>query len=108
MPMDELHLLHATRYVLLNPVRAGLVKDATEWPHSSLRAHLESKSDGIVDTLHLAERIEDWEQFLSTDTSDEEADRLRKHTRMGRPLGGEAFLAELEGLLGRRIQRERK
>jgi putative transposase len=31
--MDEAHLLAAIRYVLLNPVRAGLAETATDWPH---------------------------------------------------------------------------
>jgi putative transposase len=34
----DAHLLELTRYVVLNPVRAGLVKDAGEWPWSSYRA----------------------------------------------------------------------
>ena len=34
---DE-HLLEAARYVVLNPVRAGLVEDPAEWPWSSYRA----------------------------------------------------------------------
>ncbi len=32
------YLLELTRYVVLNPVRAGLVQDASEWPWSSYRA----------------------------------------------------------------------
>lgn len=38
--MDEAHLMAAARYVALNPVRAGLVKHARDWPWSSVRAHL--------------------------------------------------------------------
>jgi putative transposase len=34
---DE-HLLEACRYVVLNPVRAGLCRDAAEWPWSSYHA----------------------------------------------------------------------
>ena len=35
--MDEDHLLSAVRYVGLNPVRAGLVKQAADWPGASDR-----------------------------------------------------------------------
>jgi REP-associated tyrosine transposase len=35
---DEAHLLRAVRYVLLNPVRAGLCERPEEWPWSSYRA----------------------------------------------------------------------
>jgi putative transposase len=38
-PMDERHLLAAVRYVLMNPVRAGLTATPLEWPHTSATAH---------------------------------------------------------------------
>jgi putative transposase len=38
--MDEAHLAAALRYVALNPVRARLADRATDWPWSSLHAHL--------------------------------------------------------------------
>jgi putative transposase len=34
----ERHLLELVRYVVLNPVRAGLARDAAEWPWSNYRA----------------------------------------------------------------------
>jgi putative transposase len=37
---SESHLLEVHRYIALNPVRAGLVRDPEEWPWSSLRAML--------------------------------------------------------------------
>ena len=40
----DAYLLAVCRYVELNPVRAGLLKDARTWPWSSLQAHL-----GLVD-----------------------------------------------------------
>jgi putative transposase len=45
--------LAALTYVDLNPVRAGLVGDAVEYPWSSARAHLEGS-----DKLRL---LDDWE-----------------------------------------------
>jgi putative transposase len=36
----EAYLLEVCRYVELNPVRAGMVADAAEWPWSSYRAHV--------------------------------------------------------------------
>ncbi|GLQ76636.1 hypothetical protein GCM10007881_01510 [Mesorhizobium huakuii] len=38
--MDDDHVLSAVSYVGLNPARAGLVKQAADWPWSSARAHL--------------------------------------------------------------------
>ena len=34
----EVHLLEAIRYVVLNPVRAGICTDPAEWSWSSFRA----------------------------------------------------------------------
>jgi putative transposase len=46
--LDEEHLMNAARYVALNPVRARLVSRAQDWPHSSVRAHLAGRDDGLV------------------------------------------------------------
>ena len=104
-PMDELHVLHTTNYILSNPVRANLVEMAFEWPHSSAKAHLGLESDPVVDATFLAARIEDWDRYLNIATSENEADRLRSHTRTGRPLGGNRFLSEVEKFTGRKIRR---
>lgn len=55
-PLDQDHLWTAVRYVLLNPVRAKLVRRAEEWPSSSAAEHLFGASDGIVDLTAYRER----------------------------------------------------
>ena len=105
--MDEPHLAAAIRYVLLNPVRAGLAPTADAWPYSSARAHLERRPDELVDLQPAAQRIADWDDFLRCDDQGGEADALRRHGRIGRPLGSDAFLDELERLTGRRVRRQR-
>ena len=42
------HLLAATRYIALNPVAAGLVSRAEDWPWSSARAHLAVADDELA------------------------------------------------------------
>ena len=49
---DE-HLLAAVRYIVRNPVRAGLCRDPEEWRWSSHRATLGSEPPWILDTLAL-------------------------------------------------------
>lgn len=95
-PMDERHLLSAARYILLNPVRAGLVSVATDWPHSSLRAHLEGRTDGLVDVSALGGRIPDWAAYLAESPSWSERGRMRRHESSGLPLGDEDFLRAIE------------
>ena len=102
-PMDEPHLRAAIRYVLLNPVRAGLAPSTVDWPHSSGRAHILGEADPLVNTAPAAKRIEDWGLFLSQ-RSDEETDDLRQHSRIGRPLGSESFVNRLERITNRRLR----
>ncbi|WP_245438178.1 MULTISPECIES: transposase [unclassified Mesorhizobium] len=46
---DEDHLLSAVRYVGLNPVRAGLVKQAADWPWSSASGAPDTRARCVAD-----------------------------------------------------------
>lgn len=50
-------LLELARYIVLNPVRAGLCQSPEEWPWSSHRAVLGFESQPFVDTTWLLERF---------------------------------------------------
>ena len=103
--MDETYLLACAKYIELNPVRAGLVKNAVEWPWSSARAHVQGKNDTLVNTAPLCRIIRsDWEHFLKTDISDSEIEEFRKYERTGRPLGKNSFIKQIEAILGRRLR----
>ncbi len=104
-PMDEAHLLAATRYVELNPVAAGLVRRPGEWRWSSARAHLEGADDGLATVAPLLELVPDWPGFLSEAVSEDQEAVLEKHGRTGRPLGGAAFIERLETDLSRRFRK---
>jgi putative transposase len=104
-PMDEPHLMSAVRYVLMNPVRAGLVQTPTDWPHSSARAHILGESDPLVNRVPCAERINDWELYFEAEaTASAKAEALRRHGRTGRPLGSDRFVDRLEALSGRSLR----
>lgn len=102
-PMDEPHLMAAIRYVLLNPVRSGLVQEATDWPYSSARAQVVGAPDKLVNPAPAAERISDWEDYLTYEEPAEETEAFRRHGRIGRPLGCTEFIARLERITGRRL-----
>jgi putative transposase len=99
--MDEPHLIAAARYVELNPVRAGLVPDAGEWPWSSAGPHLKGRDDCLVRTAPLLAMIPDWRALLNSAVREEELRDLREHGRTGRPLGSASFLDRLETMVGR-------
>ena len=103
--MDEAHTLAAMRYVELNPVRAGLCDRADLWPWSSVHAHLETKSDALVDSCNLASGIDDWAGFLDEYAAIDLIHSLRTSTNNGRPAGSHNFVDKLERETGRRIHR---
>lgn len=104
--MDEAHLLAAVRYVALNPVRAGLVKRAEEWPWASTRAHLERRDDALVTVAPVLDRYGDVATLLELDGEESENvawSALRKAETTGRPVGSAEWLAELERRTGRQL-----
>jgi len=107
-PMDDQYLLVAVRYVEMNPVRAGLAREAWDYEWSSASAHINGRDDGLVEVSGLREVIgSDWKEFLSAGLKDDELDVLRLHGRTGRPLGTESFVRKLERELSR-VLRPRK
>jgi putative transposase len=99
--MDEKYLLTTTRYIELNPVRAGLVSIPEEYPWSSAKAHMKGRNDDLVKVQPLLRMVDDWRQFISDDVSDEEYELLQRHERTGRPLGSTSFIERLEKKLSR-------
>jgi putative transposase len=105
-PMDEMYLLRAARYIELNPVRAGLVAVAADYPWSSAAAHSRKQQDPLVDSCPFFEdSITDWENFLNEGVEESEQNRLRRHETTGRPLGDEAFIAHMESILNRTLKK---
>ena len=103
-PMDERHLLAAVRYVLLNPVRAGLAESPEEWPYSNARALLTGRTDPLASGQPLSHWIEDWDSYLGRHDLAEETAAIRRQSRSGRPWGSESFVQRLEKQLSRRLQ----
>jgi putative transposase len=102
--MDEGHLAAALRYVSLNPVRARLVARAKDWRWASTRAHLRGKADGITALAPIRDRFADFADLLASDPEADLFDRLRAAESIGRPLGGDRFLARIERLTGRTLK----
>lgn len=99
--MDEPHLLAAARYVALNPVAAGLVSRAADWPWSSARAHLTGRDDGLVAVAPLLTRIENFAEFIAAPSDEAVVNRLERAHIIGRPLGSPDWIAALEERLHR-------
>ena len=103
--MEERYLLACTKYVELNPVRAGLVKKPEDWRWSSAGPHMKAQDDILVKAKPLLEIVDNpWEDFLTIDTQKMEIELFRKHERTGRPLGVDSFIGKMELLLGRKLK----
>jgi putative transposase len=94
--IDELHLLAAFRYVAMNPVKAKMVDQASDWARSSTKAHLSGKDDGLVTVRPLLDRVDDVSDFLVASPEQELEFALEKGQSNGRPLMEEGALVELE------------
>ncbi|MBW7850842.1 MAG: transposase [Rhodospirillales bacterium] len=102
--MDEPHLAAAVRYVALNPVRAGLAARPQEWRWSSVHAHLAGQDDGLTAVAPILSRFPVFAAFLATEPDAALLQRLRRAETIGRPVGSEAFLGELEALCQRPLR----
>ena len=102
--MDEPHLAAAVRYVVLNPVRAGMVERPQDWPWSSVHAHLAAQSDGVTAIPPILTRFPRFADFIAQDPAPDELRRLRQAESIGRPLGDDAFVSELEALTHRSLK----
>lgn len=102
-PLDERHLITAAKYVLFNPVRAGIVEKPQEYVWSSARAHLKETEDALIDDKNLSAEIGNWRRCLATPPTRQALDSIRVHTKTGRPMGDEAFVRKLETITGRAL-----
>jgi putative transposase len=101
--MDETHLMHAARYVALNPVRARLCQAAQDWPWSSARAHLAGRDDELVEVAPLLKRTGDFAAFLGKQEDQQATRALRMAETTGRPLGEASWVDALETKTGRTL-----
>lgn len=96
----------ALRYVELNPVRAGLVECASDYPWSSAAAHVGERDQSGMLSLSQWNSVWDtkrWREWLVAGEDAAGASAVREHTQSGRPLGAAEFVEELERVLGHRF-----
>ena len=106
--MDEEHLANAVRYVSLNPVRAGLVERAQDWPWSSAAAHLSGSDDGLATVTPVLERYGDFAAFLAQEEDAAAVKMLRQSETTGRPLGSDKWIEKLEKLTARQLKPQKR
>jgi len=101
---DDMYLWSVMRYIELNPVKAGIVKDPLAYPWSSCRATVGVIEDELVKSslwLDTSERAAYGRFVMQQDLAMDE--KIRRATSTGRPLGGVDFVEGLEKLLSRKL-----
>ncbi|MCK5057879.1 MAG: transposase [Candidatus Aminicenantes bacterium] len=104
---DDSYLKTAIGYVLLNPVRAGIVPDFRDYPWSSANHHFSkqiTQIHGIVDSEFVNKLFESEREFLTFVTTMDSTELPVRQSRYGGLLGGKNFL---ETAISRFDRRER-
>lgn len=108
---SENYLLICSRYIELNPVRAGMVARPSDYPWSSYACNAAGKPDKLIThhPLYLAlgqnpdQRQEAYRALFKVHLSEARLDEIRDATNKGWVLGGERFKEEIAAALNRRI-----
>jgi len=98
-PLDAGHLWEALRYAELNPVRAGMVAQATQWKWSTAAAHCGEAEPAAFLEMELWRQhwsVARWREFLEVGETESELEAIRQCTHTGRPLGSSEFVRRLE------------
>jgi putative transposase len=101
--MDEPHLPGAAHYIALNPVVAGLVSRAGDWPWSSARAHLAGEDDELATVAPLRALIPDFAALFAAPADPATTARIERAPRIGRPVEAPEWVAALGRRLGRAL-----
>ena len=91
------YLWCVARYIERNPVKAGIVEDASCYRWSSATSHVMGNNDPLLagkSWLATDERI-GYAEFLR-DEDEDSATSIRRATRTGRPFGSEQFIDQME------------
>lgn len=100
----ERYFLTCLRYIEHNPVRAGMVRDALDYPWSSYRHHSTGPKNSLITEhecfLRLgttdAERRAAYLELCGTGLAGPEMETIRRCTNKGLPLGSEDFQAQMK------------
>ena len=103
--LNERHLLAAVRYVEMNPVKAGMVREAWLHPWSSASFHVGQRDeDPLVGDRTPFGLINDWREFLSEESPGLDSS-IRKSTHTSRPAGDDPFVTHVERLISRSLSK---
>ena len=108
-PLDSFHTLRAIQYIVLNPVRAGIVSKPEDYRWSSARAHLFGEENEFITTSEdmksLASRaVREFQNEQDTESRNGAFKIISRNTAMNIPTGSDSFIDDLEQETGRSLR----
>jgi putative transposase len=105
------YLLTCQKYIEMNPVRAGMVADPSEYFWSSYQANGHGMAIDLCTphSVYLAlgstkhERLMAYRELFRFDIEDDDLETIRHATNKGMAVGNDRFKAEIKALTGRRV-----
>jgi len=106
---SEQYLLVCSRYIELNPVRAGMVNQPEDYPWSSYHSNALGKDDKLLMTHNVyqalgkdhEERCNNYRELFKHHASEKELDDIREATNKAWVLGNDKFRGQIEKLTER-------
>jgi putative transposase len=95
---EDAYLLTLLRYVEANPLRAKMVRQAEDWPWSSLGCD-KALSAQLLDDWPI-DRPRNWRSLVNEPIEQTEQKRLQASFERGRPLGSDAWTLRMAGRMG--------
>jgi putative transposase len=100
---DDDHLLTVLRYIEANPLRAGIVEQAGDYPWSSFACHGQGRSDPLLDAVvpyealaaYRAVRQRRWSAYVHAAPEEAELAAIRRSSATGLPYGAAGWVDRL-------------
>ena len=99
--LDAKYTYNAFRYVENNPVRAKLVRKATDYKYSSARHHCGLTVDKLITDYDIGVKQEEYEKYLKEFENQEEIIILRRNINKNLPCGSDKFIKKLSNIFGK-------
>ena len=112
-PVDaDRYLLACQRYIELNPVRSGIVRDPDAYPFSSFRGNALGQRDSVIEAHDVFVRLgatpearqHAYRRLFEDVLPEPVIDQIRDATHACQVLGNDRFAVQIEAMLGRRVR----
>jgi putative transposase len=113
---QETYLLELYRYIELNPVRAGIVKDSADYSWSSYQCNGLGKKTDLLTPHYLIlvlgkdekERMLFYRKMFQHRVVGKLLEDIRQASNKGLALGNANFIADIEVITGKRLKEEKE